>query len=319
VGLDGLREVLSTLDGFELAGAAWERAVLPGRVVDYNRSMLDMLCLAGEIGWARLSPRTMELAEPSRLAPGTRIALFHREHSDYWQSLRTPDDTAERRLTPTAARVLEVLRSRGASFFNDVRTAAGLDAEDARLALGTLVANGLAASDGFSGLRALLTNRPSRDRRANFAGRWTAIVPPPSAVLREHAVEAQAWALLRRYGVLFRRLLVRESIAAPWRDLVRVFRRLEARGEIRGGWFVAGMSGEQFALPRAVERLREVRRTSTDGRPITISTADPLNLAGILSAGERPRPSARHRVVYESGVLRGQAVKSVNGFSLFTT
>ena len=307
VGLDGLREVLSRLDGFELAGAAWERAVLPARIVDYNRSMLDMLCLAGEIGWARLSPRTMELSEPARLAPGTRIALFHREHADFWQSLRTPDETAERRLTPHAARVLEVLRSRGASFFNDVRAATGLDAEDTRLALGTLVANGLAASDGFSGLRALLSSHPSRDRRANFAGRWTAITPAPSSALRERAVEAQAWALLRRYGVVFRRLLTRETIAAPWRELVRVYRRLEARGEIRGGWFVAGMSGEQFALPRAVERLREVRRSPSDGPPITISTADPLNLAGILTAGERPRPSARLKVVYESGIFTPDA------------
>ena len=106
---------------------------------------------------------------------------------------------------------------------------------------------------------------------------------------------------------MFRRLLTRETIAAPWRELVRVYRRLEARGEIRGGWFVAGMSGEQFALPRAVERLREVRRSPSDGPPITISTADPLNLAGILTAGERPRPSARLKVVYESGVFKPDA------------
>jgi ATP-dependent helicase Lhr and Lhr-like helicase len=304
VGLDGLREVLATLDGFELAGAAWERSVLPARILDYDRSMLDMLCLAGEIGWARLSPPTVDLTEPARLAPGTRVALFQRENGDYWQSLRTPDDNPERRLTPNAAIVLGVLRSRGASFFSDVRVAAGLDAEDTRLALGTLVANGLAASDGFAGLRALLFSPSPRDRRANFAGRWTAIAPPATPAAREEAIEAQAWALLRRYGVVFRRLLARESIAAPWRELVRVYRRLEARGEIRGGRFVAGMSGEQFALPRAVERLREVRRTPADGRPIRISTADPLNLAGILTAGDRPRPSARHLVTYESGTLK---------------
>ena len=116
------------------------------------------------------------------------------------------------------------------------------------------------------------------------------------------AVETQAWTLLRRYGVLFRRLLTREPIAAPWRDLARVCRRLEARGEIRGGRFVSGMSGEQFALPRAVERLREVRRTPTHGRPIAISAADPLNLAGIVTAGERVRATGRIHVVYRDGV-----------------
>src|SRR5207253_197604 len=124
------------------------------------------------------------------------------------------------------------------------------------------------------------------DRHAHFAGRWTAIPPAPleTAADDADAVDAQAWALLRRYGVVFRRVLARETIAAPWRDLMRVYRRLEARGEIRGGRFVSGMSGEQFALPRAVERLREVRRMPADGRVLAISAADPLNLAGIVTS-----------------------------------
>jgi ATP-dependent Lhr-like helicase len=112
----------------------------------------------------------------------------------------------------------------------------------------------------------------------------------------------QAWALLRRYGVVFRRLLTRETAAATWRELARVYRRLEARGEIRGGRFVAGMSGEQFALPDAVVRLREVRRSRPDGQLVTISTADPLNLVGILSPGERVRPTVRSTLVYRDGV-----------------
>ena len=265
-GIDGLREVLAALDGFELAGWAWERSVLPLRVNGYEPSMLDMLCLAGEVGWARLSPRSLDRTEPARLTPATPVALFMREHADAWQSLRTSPRDPEDRLTENARRVLAVLRARGASFFSDVRAACGLDGEDTRLGLGTLVATGLAASDGFSGLRALLVSAPGRspspDRRANFAGRWTAIPQSGVAILSDEAMESQAWALLRRYGVVFRRLLARESIAAPWRSLARVYRRLEARGEIRGGRFVSGMSGEQFAMPRAVERLREVRRTA---------------------------------------------------------
>jgi ATP-dependent Lhr-like helicase len=203
--------------------------------------------------------------------------------------------------------VLDLLRTRGASFFNDLAVACDLDADALRGAIGTLVAAGLTASDGFSGLRALIwaarAGHASRDRRANFAGRWSAIGRPAAdAHTREAAVETQAWTLLRRYGVVFRRVLTRETNAAPWRELTRIYRRLEARGEIRGGRFVSGMSGEQFALPEAVERLREVRRARPDGRLITVSTADPLNLAGIVTPGDRIRATRRNRMVYRDGV-----------------
>ena len=305
-GLDGLREALAQLDGFELAGSAWERSVLPARVDGYDASMLDMLCLAGEIGWARVSPRLAEFTEPAQLTPATPVALFLREHADAWQALRRVADDPEGRLTSNARRVLDVLRARGASFFSDVRVASGLDAEDTRRGLGTLVASGLAASDGFSGLRALLLSASGRtalrDRRATFAGRWSTIAAPALEAGDSTAVETEAWALLRRYGVVFHRLLARENIAAPWRDLARVYRRLEARGEIRGGRFVLGMSGEQFAMPHAIERLREVRRTPADGRLVTIGTADPLNLSGIVTSGDRIRVTARNRIAYRDGV-----------------
>jgi ATP-dependent helicase Lhr and Lhr-like helicase len=305
-GLDGLRETVAMLDGFELAAAAWERSVLPARVGGYDPAMLDMLCLAGEVAWARLSSPDRALTDPPRLAPATPLALFLRAHADAWQALRTPTEDPEARLTADARRLLALLRARGASFFGDLRSGAGLDDEAARTAVGSLVAAGLAAADGFSGVRALIASTYAgpamRDRRAHFAGRWTAIGAAPPQESREAAIEAQAWTLLRRYGVVFRRLLARETIAAPWRELARACRRLEARGEIRGGRFVSGMSGEQFALPRAVERLREVRRTAADGRLLTISTADPLNLVGIVTAGDRIRAAARNRVVYRDGV-----------------
>ena len=145
--------------------------------------------------------------------------------------------------------------------------------------------------------------RASEDRRTTFAGRWWALpAGDESGAAREAAVETQARTLLRRYGVVFRRLLTREATAAPWRDLARVCRRLEARGEIRGGRFVAGMSGEQFALPAAVQRLREIRRTPPSGRLLTISAADPLNLAGIVTAGDRIRAATGNRLVYRDGV-----------------
>ena len=307
--IDGLREIVTMLDGFELAASAWERAVLPARMSAYDPQLLDMLCLAGEVGWARLSVPVIDPLSPPRLVPATPVALFLREHGDIWQRLRHDDEPGSdgaRELGGHQAAVLGMLKKRGASFFNELVSACALDADAVRQALGALVAAGFVASDGFSGLRALVSSAkgvaPSRDRRANFAGRWTALEAGRSRDRREADVETLARLLLRRYGVVFRRVLTREPAAAPWRELTRVYRRLEARGEIRGGRFVAGMSGEQFALPEAVDRLRDVRRTAADGRLLTISAADPLNLAGVITAGDRIRTAARTRIVYRDGV-----------------
>ncbi|MEP6918386.1 MAG: ATP-dependent DNA helicase, partial [Acidobacteriota bacterium] len=309
-GLEGLREIVAMLDGYELAAGAWERAVLPARLSTYEPQMLDMLCLAGEVGWARLSAPAMDSSRVARLVPATPVALFLREHSEAWQRLRSnpagEGARAASALSDAARSVLAALRTRGASFFNDLSSACGLDADATRRGIGALVACGLVASDGFSGLRALvaagLDTPPARDRRTNFAGRWTALPAEPPAEHREADVETLAWTLLRRYGVVFRRVVEREATSAPWRDLARVCRRLEARGEIRGGRFVSGMSGEQFALPEAVERMREIRRIPADGSLVTVSAADPLNLAGIITAGERLRAAARHRIVYRDGI-----------------
>ena len=327
-GIDGLREVIGMLDGFELGCGSWERSVLPARVDRYEPSMLDMLCLAGEVAWTRLSDATAVSSlratastpsEPLRLTPATPIALLLREHGDAWQTLRSPVAHPGARLTDNARRVLDVLQSRGASFFSDLRSACQLTIDDTRLALGTLVASGLAASDGFSGFRALVRTVPERGiggHRANFAGRWAAIAGPSrEGAAQDDAFEAQAWTLLRRYGVVCRRVLARECLAVAWRDLARIYRRLEARGEIRGGRFVSGLSGEQFALPLAVERLREVRRSKPDGRLHTISAADPLNLAGIVTAGDRIRAAGRNRIVYRDGVplavLEGHVIREL--------
>jgi ATP-dependent helicase Lhr and Lhr-like helicase len=302
-GPDGLREVVGSLDGYELAAGAWERHVLAARLDRYEPSMLDMLCLSGEAAWARLSPVVREAGTIPALVPATPVALFLREHASAWRVLRTPGE--EPPLSDHAQTVLSLLRTRGASFFADLASACELDADQLRTAIGTLVACGLATSDGFAGLRALVwaaRGRPAHhDRRSSFAGRWTSIDARVASITREEAVALQAWALLRRYGVVFRRLLTRETNAAPWRELARVYRRLEARGEIRGGRFVTGMSGEQFAMPDAVQQLREVRRIRADGQLVTISAADPLNLTGIVTAGERIRTAGRNRIVYRDG------------------
>ena len=303
-GRDGMREIVAKLDGYELGAAAWERAVLPARLERYEPSMLDMICLSGEAGWGRLSPSRREDGAVPTLVPATPIALFLREHAAAWRMLKAPD--ADAVIDARAQSVLATLRTRGASFFADLGAVCELDADQLRQSMGTLVACGLAASDGFSGLRALVSAARGRvvpgDRRSTFAGRWTAIPVDDAGVSREEAVERQAWALLRRYGIVFRRLLVRETNAATWRELTRVYRRLEARGEIRGGRFVTGMSGEQFAVPDAVQRMRELRRLGSRGEIVAISAADPLNLTGIVDAGERVRAAGRNRIAYHDGV-----------------
>ncbi len=368
-GADGLRAVLAQLDGIELPARAWERDVLAGRVECYEPAMLDMLCLTGEVAWARLS------SGPTQVVGATPIAVFLREHAEVWASLsgRTQPtatmegaaaDTAAGPTMPHSTRVLDHLRMRGASFAHEIADACGLGGDEVRTALGELVAAGLVSSDGFAGLRSIIgtpAGTSSRTRSPDSAGRWFGVRPlydsspgsdpagsdpgapnarslrvgvgdpgapnarslrvgvgdpgapnarslrvgvgdPGTRRVKVEAIETFAWTLLRRYGVMFRRLLARETAAVPWRDLARVYRRLEARGDIRGGRFVSGMSGEQFALGDAVERLREVRRTTPDDRLVTISAADPLNLTGLITPGDRIRVAAGNRVVFRNGV-----------------
>jgi ATP-dependent helicase Lhr and Lhr-like helicase len=316
-GPDGLRAVIAQLDGVELPARAWERDVLKARVDRYDPALLDMLCLTGEVAWARLS------TGPTQVVGATPIALFLREHADAWLALRSA--STDTPTTPTIAgsqpsmvgagptivgagfsrpgsdRVLEHLRSHGASFAHDLAAACGLTVEEILAALAELVAAGYISSDGPAGLRRLIGGSRGASRDGS-EGRWFALKETEGGAPREAAVETLAWTLLRRYGVVFRRVLAREAASVPWRELARVYRRLEARGEIRGGRFVGGMSGEQFALPDAVERLRETRRSGADERLITISAADPLNLTGVITPGDRIRLAAGNRIVYRNGV-----------------
>jgi ATP-dependent Lhr-like helicase len=218
-----------------------------------------------------------------------------------------------------AAQVLDALDRKGAVFFQELVDAAGLLATQVEQALAELVALGLVTSDSFAGLRALLTpsdrRKPLRavghKRRRTTAplgiesaGRWSRIRVAAGDASEDHpdAIEAQAWTLLRRYGVVFRRMLARETNLAPWRELTAVYRRLEARGEIRGGRFVSGMSGEQFALPEAVGQLRKVRREGPTGQLVGMSAVDPLNLTGVITPGPRVASIATNRVAYLDGV-----------------
>ncbi len=327
-GLEGLRVVLSQLDGYELAAGAWERHVLPARVAGYDPSMLDMLCFSGEVAWARLSGgarSAARLAGAKRPLRSTPVAIFPREHWDVWTSVDNEADAAGAQPDGDAARVLDLLASRGALFAHEIGAALNMRAEAVRAALAELAAAGRVTSDGFDGLRAMI-RRTGGNPRAHLlrrgaggrvaGGRWAVVERTRiSGLAREAAVEVQAAALLRRYGIVFRRLLAREPHVAPWRELVAVFRRLEARGEIRGGRFVHGMSGEQFALPEAVTAAREIGKTSSAGQDVVVCGADPLNLAGIIDAGERVPAVASARIVWRDGcavVERGAVVRAAS-------
>jgi ATP-dependent Lhr-like helicase len=316
-GLDGLREAIAQLDGVEAPARAWERDVLASRVERYEPAMLDMLCLTGAVAWARLS------SGPTQVVGATPIALFLREHADAWLSMTSGADPHSSGADPSGPRsvVLDHLRTHGASFANELAAACDLSDEQLRAAIADLVAAGAISSDGFAGLRAIIgaspNYSPARLNRADASGRWFLVderSERSEQSERSEAVETLAWTLLRRYGVMFRRLLTREAMNVPWRELARVYRRLEARGEIRGGRFVTGMSGEQFALPDAVERLREVRRSAANDRLVIIGGADPLNLTGIIIGDERIRASAATRIVLRNGV----AVAAMEGDMLRT-
>ncbi len=329
----------SRLEGFEAPASEWERTLLPARVKDYDPRWLDSLCLAGIVGWGRISPHpgwSGQDGAPRRVIPtgAAPITFFLREAAEWLPEALAANCVEEcvlaQALSAEAQRIRSLLAERGAAFTADLQRAAGLAKQQVMGALWELAAAGLAAADGFDQLRALMDPRRKsvhieqtpavslRKRAAarTTAGRWSLLCPSagtavdPNAIekARRHqaAMDAHARVLLCRYGVVFRELLAREANAPKWRDLLPILRRLEARGEVRGGRFVSGPFGEQFALPEAVEGLRDARRRqvarSTE-MPITVAGADPLNLVGVLIPGERVAAVPGRSVEFRNGAL----------------
>ena len=323
-GRDALAAVLEQLEGFQAAAGAWEEDILPTRVKAYANTSLDELCRAGKIVWTRLTERARGAAGPVRSTP---IVLLPRAQVRVWSALLDPAKQPE--LSARAQSVCNTLVQHGAMFFDELLAEVRVLRMELESALGELVAAGLVNSDSFAGLRALLKpvarrNAFSSSRRVRSsaliggmddAGRWALVNRPGAAAASDSVPERRrqfppevlehvAMTLLRRYGVVFWRLLEREAEwLPPWRDLLRVFQRLEARGVIRGGRFVNGLAGEQFALPEAIPVLREVRRHANDGAFVCVAGTDPLNLAGTLLVGERVPAVAGNRILYRDGVV----------------
>ncbi len=330
-GAASLDAVVGQLEGFGAPAAAWESDILPARLKDYRPSWLDARCLAGHATWLRLGARAAT-GRPTTVRT-TPVTLLPRRNAGPWRSMASAEPV---RPSAQAQAVVDYMAANGASFFDELLQHCGLLRSQLEEALAELVALGLVTSDSFAGLRALLVpfseRKPGGTRRRRAAaaamedsGRWSLVRAPAPAdrTVDAAAVEHVARALLRRYGVVFWRVLEREaSWLPPWRELLRVYRRLEGSGEIRGGRFVAGFTGEQFALPEAIGSLREARRRPASGEWTAVSGADPLNLAGILTPGPRLAALAGNRLLYRDGVpaatLSGGEIRFVEPLDVAT-
>jgi ATP-dependent Lhr-like helicase len=315
----GLLAVLEQLQGFEAAASTWEIELLARRLRHYDPAWLDGLCHTGEVAWLRLTPRATDSATavPSKVTP---TAVVLRSDLDWLLAAGRGMASEDGPVGGATSEVLEVLRSRGASFLHDLTMATGRAPAEVEQALWDGVARGLVMCDGFAAIRSLMQGRRgpvpprawawSRLRRgasasAGAAGRWS-LVPCPSADLDRHDLaEAVAEQLLTRWGVLFRDLAVHDGLHIPWREVQWALRRLEDRGLVRGGRFVSGFSGEQYALPEAVEQLARVRRLPRTEERVVVNATDPLNLVGLIVPGERVPALRTNRVMYIDGVAEG--------------
>jgi ATP-dependent helicase Lhr and Lhr-like helicase len=318
LGEPGTLEALQQLQGFEAPANAWEQQILARRIANYDPNVLDRLCLTGAVGWGRLSPHPATMAEhngtvrrvvPSSVAP---LTFFIREDADWMISRHAADGSADADnsvgLSHAGREVLAHLRLRGASFFADIVRGTGKIKAELETALWELVTAGMITADGFDNIRALIDpkrraghGKGHNARPRHSAGRWS-LLHTAEARDRNRVLESICWTLLKRYGVVFREMVTRETMTPRWRELLIALRRLEDQGEIRGGRFLSGFLGEQFALPVAVESLRASARQPGSGVVVTVSAADPLNLVGILIPGDRVSSSSGKTITLEDGI-----------------
>ncbi|MDD5320156.1 MAG: DEAD/DEAH box helicase [Methylococcales bacterium] len=314
----GLAKVLQQLEGCNLPASCWESEILARRIKPYFASELDQLCTAGRFIWLRL--KQPGESNPKSAGKTTPIALISRANIDYWRHLSALPDKAAMELSGNALKVYAALKEWGASFFQELISETGLLKTQLEEALGELAASGLITSDSYQGLRMLVMPQKILHRRSKrypthdpmaAAGRWSLLRPSraPFTDSYEH-VEHIARTLLLRYGVVFRKVLEREEGIPSWRELLYIYRRLEARGNIRGGRFVQGFAGEQFALPEALSLLKDIRKIGKEAELTVLSTADPLNLTGIITPGDRVASSSSQRLVYREGLPMAHGSRS---------
>jgi ATP-dependent Lhr-like helicase len=313
----GLATVVGQLQGWEAAASAWEPELYARRVRNYDPSALDRLCHDGEVAWLRLNPRSYEVDAPAG-APNkaTPIAVVFRDDLAWLlEATRAGVDPVDP-LVGATTEILEELRASGACFAAELCAATNRLPEDIERGLWSGVTRGLLSSDGFGAIRRRVEKRvPAANETARLsrlmrgprargaaAGRWSLVPTPTNDIDRDELAEAVAELFLRRWGFVFRDLVLRETIRFPWREVQRALRRLEDRGLVRGGRFVTGFSGEQFALPEAVEQLAHVRKQPRAGERVIVNATDPCNLVGTLVPGTSAPSVRTHRVVYVDGL-----------------
>jgi len=316
-GPHSLQKLLDQLEGYQSPAGAWESDIIPARLAQYDPQWLDVLCMSGKFLWGRFKPSaTAERIKKAGPVKSTPIGLLARKNMNLWGQV-SASDSSKRSLSHHAQTILEFLKLQGASFFDDMDSQNRLLNWDVEKAIGELVAHGLISNDSFSGLRALLTpstKKSSRHRRhpsqktifgIEHAGRWSLIpksTDQQKGSIKAELIEQLIFIYLKRWGILFRSILETEVFAPPWRVVVRVLRRLELKGTLRGGRFVAMVSGEQFARPETVEQLRRIRKQKKTGELISISAADPLNLLGILYPENKVSALTHNRILFRDGI-----------------
>lgn len=309
-----LEKCLERLEGFEAPAAAWETDIIPARIENYDPVWLDVLCLSGKLIWGRFNQPKSNSKKTNGTIKSSPICLIERQNTDMWRIMSTHYAT-DPNLSSNAEKILEILNTKGASFFADIATETKLLNSQVENGISELVAHGLVNADSFIGLRALLTpayNRPSENSRRKtqstfsieHAGRWT-VIPPFTGTEQDKLnfdyLEKLVFIYVRRYGVVFRKILEKESFAPPWRILIRVLRRLELQGKLRGGRFISGVSGEQFATPEIVKELRKIKNKPKTGQVIAISATDPLNLLGVILPTQKVGNLTNNRILFMDG------------------
>lgn len=325
-GHHGVRQVVEQLQGHECAVASWEADILARRVEGYRPGMLDRLCHDGEVTWLRLSPTRPASDRRSSPSKATPVTLAFRDDLTWLLQAARLAAEPEAPTVGATAEVVEVLRRRGACFLSELAAETGRLPTDIEAALWDGVARGLLTADGFAAIRSLTDGRrrqstPSRSvsrrRRGGrgggtiAAGRWSLIGAVEPVDDREGLAEVVADQLLQRWGVVFRDLAVHEGLPVPWRDLQWALRRFEDRGLVRGGRFVAGFSGEQYALPAAMDGLKAVRKRPRTGERVVVNACDPLNLTGVVVRGARVPAVRTNTVTYVDGLPEDRSEVSV--------
>ncbi|HIO92588.1 MAG TPA: DEAD/DEAH box helicase [Leucothrix mucor] len=313
-GTEALANILQQLESYSIPASAWQSDILPARIDLYSSNLLESLTTSGRISWLRLNVSHSTKHQKKSPVRNSPIVLIPRSNLETWQRLSAPTIKEAPKLSAYANKIHELLNDKGALFFSDIVLQGGILRTQVEDALGELVNWGMVTSDSYVGLQALTTpaaKRPKytsrRGRRATIspfdnAGRWSLIPKQTSSTITSDDLEFLAFVLLQRYGVVFKKILERESNLPPWRDLLRVYWRLEARGEIRGGRFVQSVSGEQFALPDAIADLRKIRKQEKSGELVTIACTDPLNFVGILLSGDKISLTSQSRIVFQDGI-----------------